>query len=138
MAMRYHRRNGRDIAIDRFSRIIKRAVVNKYEDGDFYNSEIKIDAQCGNYMKATVRVYPAYDDDYDYEPELLAEETHYYIINDESKSIHKAYGYGLSLAKAAINSLQFDQNELKNRIKVKRGLIVKGGRRNDRRRPRRR
>lgn len=138
-AIRDHREDGRDIAFKRYERIIKRAIVNKYEYGDFYNSEVNIDAQCGNYMKATVRVYPAYeDDDYDYEPELLAEETHYYIINDESKSIHKAYGYGLSLAKAAISNLEFDQNELKNRIKVKRGLIVKGGRRNDRRRPRRR
>lgn len=140
-AIRDHREDGRDIALKRYERIIKRAIVNKYEYGDFYNSEIKIDACCGNYMKATVYVYPACDDDdydYDYDYELLAEETHYYIINNELKSIHKAYGYGLSLAKAAISVLEFDQNELKNKIKVKRGLIVKGGRRNDRRRPRRR
>lgn len=140
-AIRDHREDGRDIALKRYKRIIKRAIVNKYEYGDFYNSEIKIDACCENYMKATVYVYPAYDDDdydYDYDYELLGEETHYYIINDNAKSIHRAYGYGLSLAKAAISNLEFDQNELKNRIKVKRGLIVKGGRRNDRRRPRRR
>ena len=134
MAIRNHRRNGRDIAIERFSRIIKRAIVSKYEDGDLDCSEITINAYCGDYIKATVCVYAETED---YESELIAKETHYYNIS-EDKSVHRVYGYDLALAKAAIHTIEFNQKRFKRSIKEKRGLITRNSIRSSMRRDNRR
>lgn len=127
-AVRDHHENGDYKAVERYERIIKRSVINKYTCGSYDESDVYINGRYDNYIKATIDIYS----DWDSGCNFINKEINYYKYDDNTKIIKKVYGYELSLIKAVFHYEEFDQQEIKNRLLAKRGKRIRPSRRSSR------
>lgn len=130
-ALRHHRKYGRSHAISRIGNIICRWFSKTYDNVDYDNSIVNISFYDGKFVEANIEIYDEEDDFLGIEENLL-----YYI--DKAKVVHRATGYELALAKAAVHAANFDQRTFKEDLMIKRGMITRRSRRSQRpQRPRR-